>query len=230
SSVDGLAHLRMPGKAHTPVALRLSGGAYRSAAERFGEKLTRNLASAAQGNPEYLELTLGAAPMFTLLRHRAIAEETGLQGVDPAGLAPFALPPKPWKVYVSTLDHRQAALLKSYGSIRGWNRGAAAGLSQWDDVYCTVVAAQHVTRVSAGADGDGPLDRLVAHLEQAAEPRIEPEVWVHWATGHHTLEAAVCLVGGYPATAGEHLRHLYYLRRRYYVPNRLTWRVFDPLE
>jgi len=250
SAVGGLAHLRMPGKAHTRAALRLSGGAYRSAAERFGEKLTRNLASAAQGDPEYLELTLGAAPMFTLLRHRVVAEEAGLQGVDPAGLAPFALPPKPWKVYVSTLDRRLAALLKSYGAIRGWSRGSATGLSRWDDVYCTVVAAQHVTRESGGGKDD-PLDRLVAHLEQAAEPRIEPDVWVGWATGYHTLEAAICLVGGYPATAGEHLRCLYYLRRRlggypatagehlrclyylrrrYYLPNRLTWRVFDPLE
>ena len=228
SSVGGLAHLRMPGKAHTRAALRLSGGAYRSAAERFGEKLTRNLASAAQGNPEYLESTLGAVPMFTLLRHRAVAEETGLQEVDPAGLAPFALPPKPWKVYVSTLDRRQAALLKSYGAIRGWKRGSADGLSQWDGVYCTVVAAQHVTRESGGAGV--PLDRLITHLEQAAEPRIEPEVWVGWATGYHTLEAAVCLVGGYPVTAGEHLRRLSWLRRTHYVPNRLTWRVFDPLE
>jgi len=228
SSVDGLARLRLPDKSQTAVAMRLSGGAYRSAAGRFGENLTRNFASAADGRPEYLEATLDAASMFTLLRHRAIAETTGLADVDPASLDPFAFPPKPWKAYVTALDRRLVALLKSYGAVRGWSRGAAIALGQWDEVYSTVVAAQHVTR-EAGA-GETPLAALVARLERMAEPRLEPEVWIGWATGYHTLEAAACLMGDYPTTAYEHLHRLSYVRRNQYVPHRLTWRVFDPPE
>jgi hypothetical protein len=230
TSVGGLARLRLPDKSHTPVALRLSGGAYRTAAGRFGENLTRNFASAAQGNPEYLEATLGAAPMFTVLRHRAIAETTGLADVDPASLDPFAIPPKPWKAFVAAMDRRNAALLKAYGTIRGWSRGASAGLDTWDDVYSTVLAAQHMTREAAGGEPGASVDRLVEALQGATEPRIDSETWVGWATGYRTLEAAVCLMASYPVTAGEHLRRLRYLRSLHYVPHRLTWRTFDPLE
>ncbi len=230
SSVDGLARLRLPDKSHTAVAMRLSGGAYRSAAARFAENLNRNFASAAQGNPQYLESTLAAAPMFTVLRHRAIAETGGLAEVDPAGLDPFAIPPKPWKAYVAAMDHRLAALMKTYGATRGWNRGTAARLGTWDDIYCTVLAAKHRTRsADAGGEPDA-LAALVGRLQQAAEPRVDSETWIGWAAGYHTLEAAVCLMTSYPVTADEHLRRLRYLRHRYYVPHRLTWRVFDPLE
>lgn len=230
SSVDGLARLRLPDKAHTAVAMRLSGGAYRSAAARFAENLDRNFASAAQGNPQYLESTLAAAPMFTLLRHRAIAETTGLADVDPAGLDPFAIPPKPWQACVAAMDRRMAGLMKAYGSIRGWSRGGSVRLDTWDDVYSTVLAAQHRTREAAEGEPASPVDRLVRALQGATEPRIDAETWVGWATGYHTLEAAVCLMASYPVTAGEHLRRLRSLRHRHYVPHRLTWRVFDPLE
>jgi len=231
SSLESLANLRMPEKAHTAAALRLSGGAYRSAAGRFGEKLTRNFASAAQGNTEHLALTLGAVPMFTVLRHRAIAETTGLGDMDPADLDPFAFPPKPWQAYVSAMDRRLAALLKSYGTIRGWDRGVATALWEWDGVYATVLAAAHLSRTGADAGGaSARLDRLVRRLGRAAEPRVDREVWIGWATGYRTLEAAVCLMSAYPATAEEHLQSLSYLRRRQEVPKRLTWRVFDPPE
>jgi hypothetical protein len=230
SSLGGLARLRLPDKSHTAVAMRLSGGAYRSAAGRFGENLTRNFASAAQGNPEYLESALDAGPMFTVLRHRAIAETTGLADVAPASLDPFAIPPKPWTTYVAAMDRRNAALLKAYGTIRGWSRGASAGLDTWDDVYSTVLAAQHMTREAAGGEPAAPVERLVEALQAATEPRIDSETWVGWATGYRTLEAAVCLMASYPVTADEHLRRLRYLRSLHYVPHRLTWRVFDPLE
>jgi len=224
-----LGDLRLPGKEHTAVAMQISGGAYRSAATRFGDSLTRNMVSAAGGNTEYLESTLAAGPMFTLLRHRAVADGLDLEGVALSRLDPFAMPPKPWAVFVPALDKRLAAVMRQYGAIRGGGTGASHVLGRWDRVYCTVVAAQLATHeAAAGAPND--LARLIRLLEQTAEPRLSTRVWVEWAAGFHTLEAAVCLMAGLPQTADAHLDALGNLRYQHRATNRLTGWAFDPAD
>ena len=228
-ALDPLATLRLPEKSHTAAAMRISGGAYRPAANRFGEYLTRNMASAAGGNTEYLESTLAAAPMFRLLRHRAVAE--GLD-VDPSALGclePFAFPAKPWAAFVPALDKRLVALMRQYGTVRGWSPGASNALGRWDRVYGAVVAAQHVTHQAAAGEA-GDVGRLVRLLEHTAEPRVPTRTWMEWAEGFHTLEAAVCLMAGLPLVAQEHLDSLGRLRYKNRLKSRLGGWTFDPLE
>ena len=225
--LDALTDLRMPEKQHTPLAMRLSGGAYRSAAAVFGEKLSRNMLSLGQGNSDWLGSTLDAAPMFNVLRHRAVADEKALAAVAPSCLEPFSFPPKPWSAFVSALDERLAGLLRQYGAQRAWDRGPAMALGNWDRVYATVVAAQYRTREAAKA-GQTDLDWLVGRLAQAARPEPSSQRWVTWACGYHTLEAAVSLVAGQPQTAREHLGRAGSIASNYGIRPDLGWKTFDP--
>jgi len=221
--LDRLTGLRMPDKEHTAVAMRLSGGAYRAAAKVFGERLTRNMVSAGQGNTEWISATLDAAPMFNLLRHRAVAEEKGLGRIDTAALDAFSIPSKPWSAFVSALDERLATGLRRYGG----HGGTGGGLGYWDRVYVTVAAAQYLTR-KAATEGRTDMDRLIGRLEQATRPEPSSQRWVTWAYGYHTLEAAVSLVANQGETARQHLSRAGSIAGNYGVKTGLGWGTFDP--
>ncbi len=222
-----LAELRLPGPEHSQTALKMVGPAYKAALNHLGQSLTRNLASAAKGDSTWLNASLDARSMFHLLRHRAVTEQMGLAKVGAANLDAFSVPDKPWKQFVAVLDKRLRRLITQYGAMRGSDRNAWQTLYNWDKVYCAVAAAHHLTPVARQPD-ETEMDFLLRHLEQAADPNPPDEVWLPWAVGFHSLEAAVCLASGYDGTAGWHLSQLRYLRQYQRFEKELTWRDFDP--
>jgi len=225
--VRALEWLRLPDRPHLTLAMRLSGGAYRLAAQRFGEELRRGMAAVAQGSPVRLGWALTASPLFTLLRHRAVVETTGLGRLNPAALEPFSLPPKTWKVFLAALDKKVADGLRQCAQVRGWSSSLGASVKRWSRVFQTVAAAMARTRKAAEAGRDD-LARVVGAIEQAADPQTPGDVWGEWATGFHTLEAAVALVAGYPTVASFHYDALSEVRDYHRLKNRLTVSTFDP--
>ncbi|MBE3070070.1 MAG: hypothetical protein IMZ66_07520 [Planctomycetes bacterium] len=221
-----LAGLRLPGPEHTRTATTLSGGAYKPAATFLAGNITRNLVSAAQGNSSWLDTTLDVRPVFSLLRHRAVAETAGLAKVGTVNLDPFSAPEKPWTQFVTALDGNLRVLLKQYGSERRRDVDWTI-LRPWDAVYCTLAAAQDRTR-RARQPGETDLDFLMRHLAQVADPNPPDAVWFGWAAGYHATEAAVCLASGFDRTAGWHLSMLNEIRMEQHFGSDLTWHDFDP--
>ena len=224
-----LAELRLPGPEHAQIAANLVGPAYKAALKHLGQDLTRNLTSAARGDSTWLDASLDARSMFQVLRHRAVAEQAGLAGVGVVNLDAFSIPAKPWEQFVAALDAHLRQLLTQYGNMRGSSRTAWLALGDWDKVYCAVAAARFATPAARQPD-ETEMDFLMRHLEQAASPSPPDEVWLPWAVGYHSLEAAVCLASGYDGTAGWHLSQLHYLRQYQRFETELTWRDFDPPE
>jgi len=224
-----LAELRLPGPEHSQTAVQLVGAGYKAAVNRLGTSLARNLTSAAKGNATWLGETLDARTMFHLLRHRVVAEQGGFAKTPTANLDAFSIPGKPWTQFVAALDKRLRSVLTRYGTMRGSGQTAAQGLGNWDRVYCAIAAAQYPTPAARQPD-ETEMDFLMRHLERAADPNPPDEVWLPWAVGYHSLEAAVCLASGYDGTAGWHLDQLGYIRRYQRFEMELTWRDFDPPE
>ena len=224
-----LAELRLPGPEHSQTAVQLVGAGYKAAVNRLGTSLARNLTSAAKGNATWLGETLDARSMFHLLRHRAVAEQGGFTKTPTANLDAFSIPQKPWTQFVAALDKRLRSVLTRYGTMRGSDETVAQGLGNWDKAYGAIAAAQYLTPAARQPD-ETEMDFLMRHLEQAADPNPPDEVWLPWAVGYHSLEAAVCLASGYDGTAEWHLRHLGYIRRYQRFETELTWRDFDPPE
>jgi hypothetical protein len=223
-----LAGLRLPGPEHARAATTVSGGAYKPAVTFLAGNVTRNLVSAAQGNSTWLDTTLDVRPLFSALRHRAVAETAGLPKVGTVNLHPFSAPEKPWSQFTASLDANIRVLLKQYGSER--KRETAWGsLHPWDGVYCALAAAQQLTR-NARQPGESETDFLMRHLAQAADPDPPEAVWIGWAVGFHTTEAAACLAAGYDQTAGWHLGMLHEIRQEHPFGGILGWRDFDPPE
>jgi len=224
-----LAQLRLPGPQHSQTVVRLVGPGYKAAVNRLGASLTRNLASAAKGNATWLDATLDARSMFHLLRHRAVAEQAGFAHVPTANLDAFSIPAKPWAQFVAALDKHLRSALARYGAMRGPQETAVQSLHNWDKAYCAIAAAQCLTPAARQPD-ETEMDFLMRHLERAADPNPPDEVWLPWAVGYHSLEAAVCLASGYDGTAAWHLSQLRYVRQDQRYETELTWRDFDPLE
>ena len=224
-----LADLRLPGPEHSQTAASLVGPAYKAALKHLGQNLTRNLASAARGNATWLDASLEARSMFHVLRHRAVARQMGLVKIGVANLDAFSIPDKPWRQFVGALDTHLRQLLTQYGGMRASNRTAWQDLWNWDKVYCAVEAARCLTPPARQPD-ETEMDFLVRNLERAADPNPPDEVWLPWAVGYHSLEAAVCLASGYDETAEWHLYQLRTLRRYQRFETELTWRDFDPPE
>ena len=223
-----LAGLRLPGPEHARAATTVSGGAYKPAVTFLAGNVTRNLVSAAQGNSTWLDTTLDVQPLFSALRHRAVAETAGLPKVGTANLHPFSAPEKPWSQFIASLDGNIRLLLKQYGSEHkreiAWDT-----LRPWDGVYCALAAAQQLTR-NARQPGESETDFLMRHLAQAADPNPPDAVWFGWAVGYHGTEAAACLAAGYERTAGWHLGVLGEIRQEQRLGSVLGWRDFDPPE
>ena len=223
-----LAGLRLPGPEHARAATTVSGGAYKPAVTFLAGNVTRNLVSAAQGNSTWLDTTLDVQPLFSALRHRAVAETAGLPKVGTTNLHPFSAPEKPWSQFIASLDGNIRLLLKQYGSEHkreiAWDT-----LRPWDGVYCALAAAQQLTR-NARQPGESETDFLMRHLAQAADPNPPDAVWFGWAVGYHGTEAAACLAAGYERTAGWHLGVLGEIRQEQRLGSVLGWRDFDPPE
>jgi len=213
-----LADFQPPGPEQARTASRLTGGLYQRAVTKFSQDASIGIEEASKGSPAALDTAMAGRWMFVLLRHRCLAEAEGLAKADPASLIPFCVPPKQWDAFLAATDKQLRGLFSQY-LVPKAPIPDTGYLADWDTVYCTVAAAQRMTlQEPPGEETD--LDRLLGNLYGVADPDASDAAVLGWATGYHTTEASVALVGGFGGTARWHLEEL----------GRLlwTWRMSQP--
>jgi hypothetical protein len=222
-----LAGLRLPDAEHTKVVTAIVGPIYKNAVQVLSRDLTLGLTAASKGDSTNLDYALDARVMFSVLRHRAVAQTKGLPKAGTAMLEAFSTPDKPWTAFTAALDQHVRRLMTNYGNQRGRDYQGFSTLRTWDSVYATLCAAQCQT-LQERPSSEPDIDALIRHLALAADPNVAEATWYPWAIGYHTTEAAVCLASGYERTAGLHLYELRQLRDNLYQTDVLSAAVFDP--
>ncbi|MCX5648174.1 MAG: hypothetical protein NTX40_03620 [Planctomycetota bacterium] len=213
-----LADFQPPGPEHAREASRLTGGLYQRAVMKFSQDASNGIEEASKGLPTALDAAMAGRWMFVLLRHRCLAEAESLAKADPASLIPFCVPPKQWDAFLAATDKQLRGLFSQYLVPKAPIPGTGY-LADWDTVYCTVAAAQRMTLQEQKAE-ETDLDRLLGNLYGVADPDASDAAVLGWATGYHTTEASMALVGGFGGTARWHLYELDQLCQ--------TWRMSRP--
>jgi hypothetical protein len=213
-----LADFQPPSPEHAREASRLTGGLYSRAVAKFIQEVPAAIEEASRGSPVALDAAMAGRWMFVLLRHRCLAETEGLAKADPASLIPFCVPPKQWNTFLEAMERQLRGLFSQY-LVPKAPIPDTGYLGDWDTVYCTVAAAQRMTLQEQKAE-ETDLDRLVGNLYGAADPDASDAAVLGWATGYHTTEASIALVGGFRGTARWHLDELGRLCR--------MWRMSQP--
>jgi len=212
------------------VAAKICGGAYNGALAMLSKQVTQGLVDSSRGTSTTLDTALEARPMFTLLRHRTVAETSTLSKIPVSNLDAFSFPEKTWPQFVAALDQNLTRVMAQYA--KAPNYGSATrqtwqNLWRWDTTYSYVVAAQFETPKARHA-GETDMNFLMRNLAQAADPTPPETVWFAWAIGFHAAEAATCLAAGYESTAGWHLSEARYVFSERGLANPFTASVYDP--